>query len=272
MIPLSVISVDAGKSYITHNMLKSLLALGLDVDIIILCNHKNEYLDTLQEFNKSVKFIYDFDLVKNIFDMHKQHMVSVIKLLNYVKTDFVFLCDNDVIFTEKFKSYLDLYYNYDIIAQLENMDHLIKYFVKDIWMYDNKITAPNEDASNIYVNNPYYNNLKLYSNSNNIYVYKSIDNFYIKALQRFLPYHIFFNYSKIKKYPLFDNKFECGYSVDKRSIFDSFSTITYNAIKNHLNILYTDFSAAVKHIRSATWYRSRTQYDNRLKELNLLPQ
>lgn len=271
MNKLSIISIDAGKSYITYYMLKSLMSLNLkDVEVIVLCNTDNEYLHLLDEFKDRVKFIYDFNLVKSYDKPHLRHMYSFQYLLQQVNSEYIFLCDNDVIFTEKFKNYLDIYQNYDIIAEVEDYKNRIKYFIKDIYMYDNNIKIYDENETNIYVNNEYYRNLKLVETDNTLYKFNCGKNIDIELYNRFLPYYIFFNTEKIKSIPLFDIDYEIGYCVDKRKLYDSFSTITYNAIKNNFNIHYTSFADSIIHVRSSTWYRDYESYINRLKELNLL--
>lgn len=265
---LTIISIDAGKSYITDCMLNSLLKLNLDVEIIILCNKKNKYLNLLDKYKPRVNIIYDFNLTKNIVKINEKHMVSFIELLKHVKTDYVFFCDNDVIFTEEFKKYLDIYQNYDIVAQQDDLEHVLKYFVKDIYMYDNNIVIKNENKSNIYVDNPYYKNIEFAGRYNFLNKYRTQSGMIIEVMDRFLPYHIFMNVNKLKTIELYNPKFEIGYSVKDRILCDSFSTLTFNARKKEFNVLYTNFENAVKHIRSGTWYRSKAQFETRLKELN----
>lgn len=265
---LTIITTDAGKSYITYYMLSSFLKLNLNVEIIVLCNKQNKYLKMLDEFKDRVTFIHDFKLTKNIPNIHEKHMVSFIELLKHVKTDYVFFCDNDVIFTEEFKKYLDIYQNYDIVAQQDDLEHVLKYFVKDIYMYDNNIVVKNENKSNIYVDNPYYKNIEFAGRYNFLNKYRTQSGMIIEVMDRFLPYHIFMNVNKLKTIELYNPKFEIGYSVKDRILCDSFSTLTFNARKKEFNVLYTNFENAVKHIRSGTWYRSKAQFETRLKELN----
>ena len=225
-------------------------------------------LNLLDKYKPRVNIIYDFNLTKNIVKINEKHMVSFIELLKHVKTDYVFFCDNDVIFTEEFKKYLDIYQNYDIIAQQDDLEHVLKYFVKDIYMYDNNIVVKNENKSNIYVDNPYYKNIEFAGRYNFLNTYRTQSGMIIEVMDRFLPYHIFMNVNKLKTIELYNPKFEIGYSVKDRILCDSFSTLTFNARKKEFNVLYTNFENAVKHIRSGTWYRSKAQFETRLKELN----
>lgn len=270
---ITFVSIDGGCSFITYYMLKSFLTLQLNVDFYILCNKQNEYLHMLNEFKEypNIKIFYDFNIIKKYgLSLNKPshiHMASILEILKYVKTDYIFLCDNDIVFKENFKKYLDVYNNYDILEINNNTDLKSNINSYTTLMYCNFMF--NEAAYTKFekysFNNSFYNKIiETDIKYNEVSVKTLDDNDNVVNLQfciRYLPYFIFINLKKIvdNNITIFDKNIEY---INYENLYfkDTFSTFTINTCKNNFNKETLHINDSIYHLGSSTFKNNINTY------------
>lgn len=271
---ITFVAIDGGCSFITYYMLKSFLALKLNVDFYILCNKSNEYLYMLNEFKEypNIKILYDFDIIKkydiSLNQLSNIHIASVVELLKYIKTDYIFLCDNDVVFKENFKKYLNIYNKYDILeinfnnSDLESSINWYTTLMYCNFMFSEAAYTKFEKYS---FNNSFYNKIiETNINYNEATVKTLDDNDNIVNLQfciRYLPYFIFINLKKIidNNIIIFDKNIEY---INYQNLYfkDTFSTFTINTCKNNFNKETLHIKDSIYHLGSSTFKNDINNY------------
>ncbi len=119
---LTVLTCNFNNSEITLEMLRSLyITIDYPLNVTIMDNSTSKKLNI--KYNSFFNIIdnTNFKLTPNYNQVSKNHSASIdYALKNIIKTDYVLLCDNDVIFKPATKKILTnkLYEQYDIIGEI----------------------------------------------------------------------------------------------------------------------------------------------------------
>lgn len=120
---ISIFTVNFNNMYATCNMLYSFYNnINYNIPIYIIDN------STILE--KNISIIYDnfniidnrnFKLLPNLNDISKNHSLTIdYALYNVIQTDYVILCDYDIIFKKNINDILNNFNEYDIIGTIED--------------------------------------------------------------------------------------------------------------------------------------------------------
>ena len=243
----SLISIDAGHSYLTYYMLLSFFKLNINtnIPIYLMLNKNNEYLYLLYDLQLShcnITLLENFDnnLIKTYYKecpniIHTpslQHTFSLQYIIDYfVDTDYCMICDNDIFFYNTISTFFNDYFKYDIVGTLEtvNISELENtWFLKSfINKYYFGITLNNINAK--------------YEKSNHLKIMLN-DYIYLDYYCRYFPFLLFLNKKVFRKYKLYDNNAYIIGSFDKinehQYIYkDTLSDFTNNILKAKFNIL-----------------------------------
>lgn len=279
---ITFVAIDGGCSFITYYMLKSFVALKLNVDFYILCNKPNEYLYMLNEFKEypNIKILYDFDIIKKYDISLNQpsniHIASVVELLKYIKTDYIFLCDNDVVFKENFKKYLNIYNKYDILEinfNNSDLESSIKWYATLVYCNFKFKNLGYNQINKYYLKNSFCNKIiKTDIKYNDVTVKTLDDNDNIVNLHfcfRYLPYFIFINLKKItdNNIIIFDKNIEY---IDYENLYfkDTFSTFTINTYKNNFSKETLHLNDSIYHLGSSTFKNDINNYEKLYNVIN----
>lgn len=242
---LSLITVDAGSSFLTYYMLLSFFKLNINtnIPIYIILNKNNDYLNLLYDLQLSHRNItllenFDNNLIKTYYKecpniIHTaslQHTFSLQYIIDYfVDTDYCIICDNDIFFYNTISTFFNNYFKYDIIGTLEtvNISEL-----ENIWFLKSFI-------------NKYYFGIALnnidakYEKSN--YLKITLNNYiHLDYYCRYFPFLLFLNKKVFKKYKLYNNAHIIGGfdKIDEHQYIyrDTLSDFTNNILKDKFNI------------------------------------
>ena len=230
----SLLSIDSGLSYITYYMVKSFREnISNDIPIIIISDKTDEYsfyLDKiLEDFNNIQIYIKDIYQTLSWSAQHSFYLQYGID--NYINTENLIICDNDVIFLKPtefydFRKMLDNFMSdnyYKIYGYMFYMSHYILYYLNGIPMSKEYLVFNNYKIDHI----EYNKYICKYKNYNCTY-YDRIDP-YICLLKT----EIFKN-NDIK---IFNPKNkELDFIFNKELYIDTFGKFTYDVLKHNIPI------------------------------------
>lgn len=255
---LSLIVVDYDNSFITYYMLTSFLSLPNSnlANIYVLINKQNQYiylLEELAEKNKNINLIYNYNSIllkdynENMNPFNRgsyNHSLSLQYLINnYVFTENVLICDNDIIFKNTFniEYFINELNNYDIISNVIDLDYQTKYIIENYF------------KANTY---------ELIDKNLNIYTYM-LENKQLKIYGRFDPFCIFFKTKILKENTIIDSIDDISCLPDdyikntnKNNFIhcDTFGKLTTKILKNNYKIKPSTYEiyGSVRHFGNAS--------------------
>lgn len=265
---ISLLTVDCDRSYITYHMLLSLFKLGYRFPIYIIINKDNKWLNLLYDLQKQYNNINLIDNTNNkIIKINQdvknyasvQHSLCLqYGIDNLIKTDYVLICDNDIIFKKSFSKLIDIIKKYDIIAELSTLNHYDLTNIVSLISYYKENTNWSSDKFNIlyeyYKENLEDKDVLKYNIKYNRYLLK-YNKEEFTYYTRFLPYFLIFNLkNKIK---IIDKNDIANYiNIDKNITKDTLSIFTYNCLKNNLKYNEILINNYIEHINHASYSNS----------------
>lgn len=262
---LSVIVVDHDNSFITYFMLLSLYKIINDINVYVILNKDNKYLELLYDLNKknnkNIIFINNFN--NRLLDIetkspsHNHETIIKYLIKNHINTKYTCICDNDILFFSKGTNLFNNYMNYDVIGKYENILEEKVYIDSIINVY-NTINNLNDTYINCKKIDPILYQINLTNN-------------YFLMMSRFFPHFFIIKTEIFKKY-LSDNDelipgifSETIYEDKKTAIYvETLSNITRKILIDNLDykIKYIDIDQYLHHVGGCSWRDKKLSYDN----------
>ncbi len=253
---LTLLSIDGGYSFITYYMIRSFMMLGINIPTIIICNGDKNYQYLLTDLQKDYPLlkIYNIDIknhLSGIPDSSFKHSFSIQEAIdNFIETDYILLCDNDILFcenirdiilNEKYKVNNSAFYGW---IEWENENDFIKkrldYLIRKSYL------PPKEEIK--YKFN--YDITTITDKNNNIYW----------CYNRIEPYCVFLNLKLLKEYCITDlQSYNIDTSFANKYFLDTMGMLFKNIYDKNLNYTLWNMWHYIYHIESATLkYKART--------------
>lgn len=263
---LTIVTVDAGNSFITKYFLESLIKKGINARVLIVLCKENPYIKELEKYKQylNIEFLenYDYQLLPYRFQdwepsTRHSNMIKYVFSHDIIKTKYCIICDNDIVVKNNFSKLLNYFINQEKI-------------VAGSIFYTNKTNLYNLKTQLLkykILENPEIDTL-LSINQMNIKFNKT--NFIVN--DRFIIYYrlepqlILMNYENIRKIPNYLNYFasiKWGTKLGNYYVtYDTFAKFTKMLLDKDIPIYkIPNIYDYIKHFSGASFNKELTESD-----------
>ena len=243
---LTLLSIDGGNSFITYYMIRSFMMLGINIPITIICNGDRNYQYLLEGLKKDYPLlnVYSIDINDNFIGSTKssfKHAFSIQEAINrYVTTDYILLCDNDVLFCENIR---------DIILNEKYKENNSAFYGWIEWTNENDFVK--KRLHHLFGTET--QNLEYQFNMDITKIVDKSNNKIYWAYNRIEPFCVFINLKLLKEYSITDlQPYNISVEITNRYFLDTLGMLFKNIYDKNLNYTLWNMWHYIYHIRSAT--------------------